>query len=195
MRYYQSIFALIGLLFVLCAGLFASTTAWTRSLREAFSAESSRAQNAAAAAVADQRLVRLRDRAVTPLREFTRSWQTHLSPAGQRELGNHVRNSLTTLATRTGLTSEGATVPAEPRSYAAGGSVIRVQQVSLNVVSESLPAVITWLGAVEEQFPYARVEGVTVSGYASRSVQLALTILHPVDDSSPTPMASIANLP
>jgi hypothetical protein len=69
-----------------------------------------------------------------------------------------------------------------------------VQQVSLNVVGDSLPAIVTWLGAAEEKFAYARVEALSLAGYGSRSVQMSVTILHPVEEDR-TALPRISLLP
>lgn len=195
MAYYRTPLILLGVLFVLSLAACVSASLWARRQHAALSRVTENASIAQRQRFAAEANERNSEREVQPLRAFVRAWEPYLRPASEKELGNHIRNTLATVATRTGLTSEGATVPAEPRLYPAGPRMLRVQQVSLNVVGESLPAVLTWLGAVEEQFAYARVESLTVSGYASRSVQLAVTLLHPVEDSSasgaavlPTPL-------
>lgn len=184
MTYYRATFTVLVFFLLACAGAFVSASWWRERQRVAFTQaayEALRASDQRSSAEAESED---RDRQVRPLREFVNTWEAYLRPAPAKDLGNHLRNALATLATRTGLTSEGATVPADPRNYPVGNNVIKVQQVSLNVISESLPAIVTWLGVVESQFAYARIESLTLSGYASRSVQLAVTILHPVDESS-----------
>lgn len=182
MSYYRNTFvALLLFVIVSLGGLFACTM-WRDGQELVHRQLCVSVNEAAAQRDALAREERARHELLRPLKEFSKAWEPHLRPAPAKDVGNFLRNALATLATRTGLTSEGATVPAEPRAYAVGGSVIRVQQVSLNVVSESLPAIVTWLGAVEERFPYARVESLALSGYASRSVQLSVTLLQPVED-------------
>ena len=192
MIYYRATFAVLALLLFVCVGSFVSATWWSGRQRVLFTQSAYDALHASDQKVAAEVEERTRDRQVKPLREFVKAWEPYLRPAPAKDLGNHLRNALATLATRTGLTSEGATVPAEPRSYAVGAHTIKVQQVSLNVISESLPAMITWLGVVENEYAYARVEALTLSGYGSRSVQLAVTLLHPVDE---TPSPGVAPTP
>lgn len=185
MSYYRATFSVLIFFLLLSVGAFVSASWWSERQRGAFTKaayEALRASDQRASAESEERV---RDQQVRPLREFAKAWEPYLRPAPAKDLGNHLRNALATLATRTGLTSEGATVPGEPRSYLVGSNMIKAQQVSLNVISESLPAIVTWLGAVENQFAYARIESLTLSGYASRSVQLGVTLLHPVDESSP----------
>lgn len=184
MAYYRATFIVFLLFLALCAVAFVSATLWSGKQRIVFSQSAYEALQAADQKSAAEREVKTRDVRVRPLREFVAAWEPTLRPAPAKDLGNHLRNALATIATRTGLTSEGATVPADLRNYAAGPNVIKVQQVSINVISESLPAMLTWLGVVESEYPYARVESLTLSGYGSRSVQLAVTLLHPVDDNT-----------
>jgi hypothetical protein len=103
-----------------------------------------------------------------------------------------MRNALAVAATRTGLTSDGATVPADPRVYAVGSGSVKVKQVTMNVVGSSLPAIVTWLGVIEQEFSYARVEALSLSGYASRSVQLTVTLLQPIDELGGRPFVTAA---
>lgn len=190
MTYYRATFAVLTFLLLASAGAFVSASWWRERQRVNFTQaayETLRASDQRVLAEGEE--ARL-DQHVRPLREFAKTWEPYLRPAASKDLGNYLRNALATLAMRTGLTSEGATVPADPRSYPIGNNVIKVQQVSINVISESLPAIVTWLGVVESQFAYARVESLTLSGYASRSVQLAVTILHPVEE--PTTRATMA---
>jgi hypothetical protein len=188
MTYYRTIFAALCIIVVITTGAFLAVCGWCKHLRVSYGDEQTEVLRELNRRNAGVRDVRLLEDEVRPLRNFTKAWEPYLHPAAAKDVGNHLRNVMATLATRTGLTSEGATVPAEPRPYAVGGSQIRVQQISLNVVSESLPAIVTWLGAVEGQFPYARVESLILSSYASRSVQLGITLLQPVEEiSAPSP--------
>lgn len=167
---------------VLAVSLFVTTTFWVARERNAVWLERSGAAEAGRRRQQAEAQERMLEEQGRVRRAFMKAWEPHLAPVPAKDLGNYLRNTMATLAMRTGLTSEGATVPAEPRSYPVGPKMIRVQQVSLNVISESLPAELTWLGAVEERFPTARVESLTLSGYASRSVQLSVTLLHPVEE-------------
>jgi|GEM_PF-3593390 len=185
MTYYRATFTVLILFLLLCVGAFISASWWSERQRVAFTQAAYEALQASDQKASAETEERSRDQHVRPLREFVKAWEAYLRPAPPKELGNHLRNALATLATRTGLTSEGATVPADPRTYPVGNTMIKVQQVSLTVISESLPAIVTWLGVVENQFAYARIESLTLSGYASRSVQLSVTLLHPVEESSP----------
>ena len=194
MTYYRATFTVLGFFLLVCAGAFVSASWWSERQRVAFTQaayEALRASDQRASAETEEGI---RDQQVRPLREFVKAWEPYLRPAPAKELGNYLRNALATLATRTGLTSEGATVPADPRIYPVGNNVIKVQQVSLNVISESLPAIVIWLGVVENQFAYARIESLTLSGYGSRSVQLAVTLLHPVEESAPRAASPVPSL-
>lgn len=182
MSYYRGTLLLLLILVAGSVAGFLVSTLWRQRMEEACRAAEEKVATVASLRASAEREQRLVADRVKPLQDFTTQWEPYLRPAPSRDLGNHLRNALATLATRTGLTSEGATVPAEPRTYAVGGTTIKVQQVSLNVVGDSLPAVLAWLGAAESQFPYARVESLTLSAYASRSVQLAVTFFHPVDE-------------
>lgn len=193
MAYYRATFTVLTLFFLVCVAGFVTASLWSARQRVVFTQAVYQALQSADQRSAAEAEERARDQQVRPVREFVNAWEPYLRPAPPKDLGNHLRNGLATLATRTGLTSEGATVPGESRPYAVGGSVIKVQQVSLNVIGESLPAVITWLGVVESQYAYARVESLTLSAYGSRSVQLAITLLHPIEESTtrifPAPLA------
>lgn len=191
MNYYRATFTVLVFFLLLCGSAFVSATWWSERQRVAFTQAAYDALRASDQQSSAESEERARDQQVRPSREFVKAWEPYLRPAPVKDLGNHLRNALATLATRTGLTSEGATVPAEPRLYPVGSNVIKVQQVSLTVISESLPAIVTWLGVVENQFAYARVESLTLSGYASRSVQLAVTLLHPVDESPARPTIGV----
>jgi hypothetical protein len=179
-NYYRATLILIAVVFALSAAGFFAAVRWSQHQAQRYVELAHQAHLAGTEAAAAQRSVLVRQTEVKPLRDFVAAWAEALRPAGPRDLGNHLRNALATLATRTGLTSEETTVAAETRSYPAGDTAIRVQQVSTKVISESLPALLTWLGAVEQTFPAARVEQATMSAYASRSVQLAITLVHPV---------------
>ena len=187
MAYYRATFVVLAMALLLCGIGFVTASWWTERQRSEFTSAAYQAARAADQRAAVEGEERVREQQALPLREFAKAWEPFLHPAPPKDLGNHLRNALATLATRTGLTSEGATVPGDARAYSVGGETVKVQQVSLNVISESLPAVITWLGAVEQQFAYARVESLTLAGYGSRSVQLNVTLLHPVDESTARP--------
>lgn len=193
MSYYRATFSVLIFFLLLSVGAFVSASWWSERQRVAFTQAAFETLRASDQRSASESEERVRDQQVRPLREFAKAWEPYLRPAPAKDLGNHLRNALATLATRTGLTSEGATVPGESRNYPVGSNTIKVQQVSLNVISESLPAIVTWLGAVENQFAYARIESLTLSGYASRSVQLGVTLLHPVDEGPPArvPVAAV----
>lgn len=193
MSYYRATFSVLIFFLLLSVGAFVSASWWSERQRVAFTQAAYEALRASDQRTAAESEERVRDQQVRPLREFAKAWDPYLRPAPAKDLGNHLRNALATLATHTGLTSEGATVPGESRNYPVGSNTIKVQQVSLNVISESLPAIVTWLGAVENQFAYARIESLTLSGYASRSVQLGVTLLHPVDEGPPArvPVAAV----
>ncbi len=194
MVYYRITFAILSgtLMAALLAWLLASS--WRDQARVAFQATVQRGGLAKSErARLEEQASRLEEQ-LTPLRAFTADWQPHLRPASAKDLGNQLRNGLATLATRTGLTAEGATVPAEGRAYAVGNRSIRVQPVSLSVIGDSLPAILTWLGAAERAFPYARVEAFNLAPYGSRSVQLTLTLLHPLED-APSPIHPQPNAP
>lgn len=192
MYYYRTTFVVLGFVLSLCGVGLVLASWWRADQQVVFTQAAYEALHAAEQRASAEGEERVRDQQVQPLRAFVKAWEPYLRPAPPKDLGNHLRNALTTLATRTGLTSEGATVPAEPRSYSIGGTVIKVQQISINVISESLPAVVTWLGAVEGQFAYARIESLTLSGYASRSAQLAVTVLQPVEESSSRPTLNVS---
>ncbi len=186
MVYYRATFLILGLFLLVCIGGMAATSWWCERRRADFALAAYEALRASDQQLSSEGEARRRDQQMGELRAFLKAWEPHLHPAAPKDLGNVLRNAMATLATRTGLTSEGATVPGEPRSYSVGRGVIKVQQVSLNVISESLPAIVTWLGEVESQFACARVESLTLSGYASRSVQLGVTLLHPIEPLPPS---------
>jgi hypothetical protein len=194
MVYYRTTFAILGgvLLAALLAWLLAS--GWREQARVAHRATVQRGELARSERARLEAREALLEAQLTPLRAFTAEWQPHLRPAAAKDLGNQLRNGLATLATRTGLTAEGATVPVDGRAYAVGSRSIRVQPVSLSVIGDSLPAILTWLGAAENAFPYARVEALHLAPYGSRSVQLTVTLLHPLED-TPAATPSLPNAP
>lgn len=187
MQHYRNTFLALALLLVAAAVGHVAVSLRASRLHAGYSDATRSAYVAAEARKAAEKEAIACEKSVGTLRQFAAAWEPQMRPARSKDLGNSIRAGLTSLATRAGLTSEGATVAAEPRNYAIAGHAIKVQQVSLNVVGESLPAVITWLGAAEEQFAYARVESLALSAYGSHSVQLSVTLLHPSETAVATP--------
>ncbi len=192
MNYYRSTFTILGIFSAIAFVMLIATTSWRKDLENTFRASLQEAKQLERSKAAAEEKLDARIAETKALRNFAKAWAPFRQPASNKDLGNHLRNALATLATRTGLTSEGASVPAEPRTYAVGGSTIKVQQISVNVISESLPALLTWLGEVESQFAYARIESLTLSSYASHSVQLGVTLFHPLDEESRASSEKIA---
>ncbi|HEY9153749.1 MAG TPA: hypothetical protein VIM69_01380 [Opitutaceae bacterium] len=182
MHYYRNTLLAGALIVLLTLFLFVITNHWQRTQREILSEAQREAQQFARAKLAAEANAIKAAQEAKALLAFETAWDPHRRPASAKDLGNHLRNALATQATRAGLTAEGATVPAEPKVYAVGGTSIKVQSVSVTVSSESLPALLTWLGEVENQFPYARVESLSLSSYASHSVQLGVTLYHPIEE-------------
>jgi len=181
MSYYRNAFIGEALGLVLALALSMGTSRWQQLQRRTLLETGQQAtQLAHAKMLAEEKLEKM-EREGQELLTFEKAWDAFRRPAPANDLGNHLRNKLATLATQAGLTSEGTTVAAEAKNYPVGGATIRIQEVSINVTSESLPALLTWLGEVEGQFPYARVESLSLTSYASHSVQLGITLYHPVE--------------
>ncbi|HEU5081384.1 MAG TPA: hypothetical protein VFT72_19385 [Opitutaceae bacterium] len=192
MSYYRNTFVALLLLFVAAIAVFLAASAFRTKKHEAFTQATQAALHASNCRHAAEAERESRERGIQAYREFTKAWRAYSDVAAPSDLGNTIRASLTSLATQAGLTSEGATVAGEPRTYAVAGRAIKVQQVSLNVIGESLPAVLAWLGAVEGRYAYARVESCALSAYASHSVQLSVTLLHPVESANARPALAAA---
>lgn len=184
MNYYRTtlIAGTFALLFTLV--LFVTTNRWLRSQREMLTETQLEAGLLSKAKLHAEAKTQKDVQDAQVLLGFEKAWDNYRRPTPAKDLGNHLRNALATLATRAGLTTEGTTIPGEPKVYAVGGASIKVQEVSVTVSSESLPALLTWLGEVESEFPYARVEALSLSSYASHSVQLAVTLYHPIEENS-----------
>lgn len=132
--------------------------------------------------------MKTREISIQVLRDFRTAWEPSLRVAPAKDLGNFIRNELARKATQHGLVSEGAVTPPEPKNYSIGGSITHVQQVSIKVVGESLPQIVSWLGSVENTFPIAKIDSVTLTPYGSRSVQMGISMLYPIDDASTRPL-------
>jgi hypothetical protein len=184
MIYYRNTLLAGSFVVLLTLALFIATNQWQRTQRETLVTAQREAQHLAQAKQMAESSEQKTVRDAQASLDFEKAWDPFCHSAPPKDLGNHLRNTLATLATRAGLTAEGTTVPAAPKSYAVGRGNIKVQEVSVTVSSESLPALLTWLGEVESKFPYARVEALSLSSYASHSVQLEVTLYHPIDESA-----------
>jgi len=182
MPYFRNTLLLIGFVFAGTFIAFLTAAMWVGQQRIKF-ADSGRSEfQAHAERGAAEGEARLREEQIQMFRDFVNAWEPcfHVAPA--RDLGNFLRNELAKRATYHGLVSEGAVTPAETKNYPVGGTTIRVQQVSIKVVGDSLPSILSWLGSVERTFAIARVDSVSLSTYGSRSASLAVTLLHPVEE-------------
>jgi hypothetical protein len=184
MNYYRNTLLAGAFAVLLTVVLFAITNRWVRSQRDMLAKAQFEAELLSKAKFNAEASSRKEVQDAQVLLAFEKAWDSYRRPVPAKDLGNHLRNALATLATRAGLTAEGTTIPGDPKVYAVGGTSIKVQEVSVTVSSESLPALLTWLGEVESEFPYARVEALSLSSYASHSVQLAVTLYHPIEENS-----------
>jgi hypothetical protein len=182
MQHYRNTLLFLGIIFV--GGLLAdcSLVGYCGQLRGRLELASKSARAARQESALARNAEISREEKIRPLRNFSKAWEAQMPNCSAKELGNTLRNGLTTLATRASLTSEGATVSAEPHPYPIAGHVVPVQEVSLTVVGDSLPAIVAWLGSVEETYAYGRIENLALSAYGSRSVQLNIRLFFPITE-------------
>jgi hypothetical protein len=191
MPYFRNTLLLVGFLFAGAFIAFLTAAMWVSQQRIKF-ADSGRSEfQARAERAAAEGEAKLREEQIQTLRDFVIAWEPGFHVASAKDLGNYLRNELARKATNHGLVSEGAVTPAETKNYPVGGTTIRVQQVSIKVVGDSLPSILSWLGSVERTFAIARVDSVTLSTYGSRSASLAITLLHPVEETPARMMPAV----
>jgi len=182
MAYFRNTLLLVCCLFAAALIAFLTAFTWVGQQRIKLGEAGRNEVQARAERSAAESEARWREEQIQMFRDFVNAWEPGFHVAAAKDLGNYLRNEMARKATNHGLVSEGAVTPADAINYPVGGTSIRVQQVSIKVVGDSLPSILSWLGSVERSFALARVDSVALSTYGSRSASLAITLLHPVED-------------
>jgi hypothetical protein len=102
---------------------------------------------------------------------FLRAWTPLL---GEGAAPGQTGLELTDLARRLGLAGNRRPTPLRT-DYPLGDSMTTLQMVGFSVIGDHKTA-MSWLGNVEDRFPAARVESLTLSGSGSASNEVELTL-------------------
>ena len=135
-----------------------------------------------AAAAQRAKTARLRA-AVAPVRMFFAAWQP-LAREPEREAAERIRSDLEAIAQRQlGLVTDNVITPA-PEKFSFQGVAARVQRVALRASGKDLPALLAWLGKVEERYPLAIIESCEFSSNVGGSTALTVRLVEPVADAT-----------
>jgi len=182
MKYYKGTLIAMGVSLVGVFLLALMLNSWANEAQEqgeALRREASAAERRAVE-LEQQRDVAIQEAA--PVLDFLKAWKPYLVQAGTRDIGSRMRAEMEAIAQRRlGLVADMPVTPA-PASYIYLGREYKVQQVGMQGNGENLANLITWLGAVEQTYPYARVSEWVLRGSGARNSALQLTLLQPIEE-------------
>lgn len=127
-----------------------------------------------------QALVEL-EQAIQPARKFSLAWH-HVANFATKPSAEVIRSDIETIAQRQlGLVIDGAITP-QPERYSFGGGSLPVQRVTLRASGKDLAGLLTWLGAVEEKYPFALIELCEFNSNVGGNTGLTIRLAQPLQD-------------
>lgn len=122
--------------------------------------------------------------AMRPVRRFATAW-SGVARLPEKNAAEQIRSRIETIAQRQlGLVTDNAITP-EVERYPFQGRPVPVQRVTLRASGQDLPALVIWLGKVEETYPAAVIESCDFSANVGGNTGLTVRLAQPLQDRTP----------
>jgi hypothetical protein len=179
--HYQKTFGGMVVAIGLAAAAAFGTNNWAANETERYNQQTTALAKADTDAQQAANALKAIEQAMRPVQDFMRAWEPYLRPfPRETNFAEAVRSAMDAEAQRKlNLLVDASETPA-PSKYTFGGRTFQVQKVTRRANGENLVALLTWLGLVEELFPYARVDKCEVSVGTGRNSALLVTLTFPL---------------